>query len=272
MTATRRFCWLAAFVLLSISVPTNAAFNAGVAPPRFELTASPGETLREVVTLFNAGEAVESYQLRTADWDIQPDGGVIVYPPELQPGSCRPWTRIERREVTLAPQATKRYRFEVSVPADAPPGECRFALLIETAPPKLPSGGARPGVTLQLPIAARLAVIVYVVVGDARPDLRIEGARMIEQRGRLVPVLQVRNAGAAHGRPSGFFKVEDARGESFDVIVVPSPVLPGRSGEIVLRPDPLIYGDEQPEWQPPLRLRGTLETGNGDQSLDLIAR
>lgn len=264
LVLTGLLAWLAA-------VDIVAAFNAGVGPPRFELGADPGETLREVVSIVNSGDLVETYVLRTADWDLTPSGGVVVHPPELQPGSCRPWTRIERREVRLAPQEIKRYRFEVSVPADAPVGECRFALLIESAPPAT-DGTELPQFSVQLPIAARLAVIVYVTIGDAAPSLRVEQARMRETRGRLLPVLTVRNVGGAHGRPGGFLNAEDARGERYELLVVPAPVLAGQVSEIVLQPDPALYGNQPPDWQPPLRLRGDLETGAGVQTLDLIAR
>lgn len=272
MKSLPRRRWPLVLLLVLVCAPAGAAFNAGVAPPRFELRANPGETVRDVVTLFNASGSVESYLLRTADWDLQQGGGVTIHPPQLQPGSCRPWTRIERSKVTLAPQGTKRYRFEISVPDDAPPGECRVALLVEAAPAQLTPDGADPGFSVRLPIAARLAVIIYVVVGDAQPDLEVEGARMSEQRGRAVPVLSVRNDGGAHGRPAGFFKAEDASGQSFDLVVVPFPVLPGQRGDITLQPDPALYGDEPLPWQLPLRLRGTLETGSGDKSVDLLAR
>ena len=248
------------------------AFNAGVGPPRFELAAQPGETLREVVSIVNSGDVVESYRIRTADWDLTRAGGVVIHPPALQPGSCRPWTRIERRELTLGPQEVKRYRFEVSVPADAAQGECRFALLIETAPPEAPAGVELPQFSVQLPITARLAVIVYVRVGAAAPALRVEGAEMRDVRGATVPVLTVRNDGDAHGRPGGFVTAEDDVGKRYELLVVPSPVLAGQTADILLRPDPALYGEEPPAWQPPLRLRGALETGAGDLALDALAR
>ena len=45
--------------------------------------------------------------------------------------SCRPWVAIERREITVPGGGRYRFRFEVEPPADAPPRECRFALMIE---------------------------------------------------------------------------------------------------------------------------------------------
>ena len=266
---TRWLCALA--LLLASAVPVWAAFSAGVAPPRFELAAQPGETLRELLTIYNSGDVVETYLIRTADWDLTPDGGVVIHPPELQPGSCRPWARIERREITVLPGSIKRFRFEIALPPDTPAGECRLALLIEAKPPELLADDVS-GFSVRVPINARLAVIVYVVVGDARAELRFESASLREVRGGQVPVVRMSNTGNAHGRPGGFVTAEDARAERYDLVVTPTPILPGRSVEVMLRPDPKLYGESGPDWQPPLRLRGTVETGFGDQPLDLQTR
>ena len=112
-------------------------FAALVSPPRFELTAKPGQTLRHVFELNNRSMAPTPFLFHTADWTLGPDYGVI-FMDELQPASCRQWVALERPEVTLAGGATLRYRFEVAVPPDAQAGECRFGVLIESKERKTP--------------------------------------------------------------------------------------------------------------------------------------
>ena len=41
-----------------------------VSPPRFELTAKPGETQRQVVEIMNADVQPATYRMRTADWTL----------------------------------------------------------------------------------------------------------------------------------------------------------------------------------------------------------
>ena len=111
-------------------------FAALVSPPRFELSAKPGKTLRSIIEVTNRSTAPGRYRIHTADWKYAPDFSV-TFQDELQPDSCRPWVSIERPEVEVPGGATLRYRFEVAVPADAPAGECRFAVMIEGADPSI---------------------------------------------------------------------------------------------------------------------------------------
>src|ERR1700729_4375981 len=105
-------------------------FAALVSPPRFELSAKPGKTLRSVIEVSNRSTAPARYLFHTADWTLSPDFSVSFHD-DLQPGSCRPWVAIERPEVAVPGGGTLRYRFEVAVPPDAPAGECRFAVMIQ---------------------------------------------------------------------------------------------------------------------------------------------
>src|SRR5580698_4092308 len=111
-------------------------FAALVSPPRFELSAKPGKTVRSVIEISNRSTAPGKYLVHTADWDLSADFSVTFHD-DLQPGSCRPWVAIERPDIVVPGAGTMRYRFEVNVPADAPPGECRFAVMIEGTEPSI---------------------------------------------------------------------------------------------------------------------------------------
>ena len=75
----------------------------------------------------------------------------------LRRAAAGPWVAIESRQITVAPGGKYRYRFEVSPPADAPAGECRFAIMIEGDEQNVQTPGGP-----SFPIAGRLGVIVYV--------------------------------------------------------------------------------------------------------------
>ena len=149
-------------------------FAALVSPPRFELAAKPGKTLRSVIEVSNRSTAPARYLIHTADWTLSPDFSVNFHD-DLQPGSCRPWVAIERPEVVVPGGGTLRYRFEVTVPADAPAGECRFAVMIEGAEPSIARSKG-----LDLPVTGRIGVIVYVAIGDGAPDLELLGPKIAD--------------------------------------------------------------------------------------------
>ena len=241
----------------SIPVASAQGFAAVVSPPRFEIVARPGERVRHVVEISNAAPQPAKYYLRTADWQMTPDAGVS-FTDDLAEGSCRPWVAIERREIEVPGNGSARYRFEVQPPADAPSGECRFALMIEGDEQTV-----RTESGVQVPISGRIAVIVYVAVGDAAPNLRVAGTTVAEVNGRMLPVLEVANTGNAHGRVAGFLTATDAQGRRLDLSPSTLPILPGDTRRIALSPDDGPAGPVDLAY--PLTVKGTLELGAGQR-------
>jgi hypothetical protein len=259
---------LLAFMLPALPAPALLAgsFDAMVSPPRFELQARPGETLRRIVDIQNAGDRAANYTLRTADWDLSADGGLTIHPPELQPGSCRPWTRIERHSLRLPAKGLKRFRFEVHVPEDAPDGECRLALLIEPGEESELMARAR---NIRFPVEGRIAVIIYVGIGDAQPQLEVQDIRLDQVNDRLTPVIMLHNSGSAHGRPEGFLEGRDASGKRLDFTVAATPVLPGQTRVIPIWQAP-AEGMARVDLKPPLEVRGLIEWRGGEHRVDTV--
>jgi hypothetical protein len=205
-----------------------------------------------------------TYTLKTADWTYAQDG-TVSFNDELAPGSCRPWVAIERRELTVAPGRPYRFRFEVAPPAGTPPGECRFAILVEGQEENTSAGG------VVVPFNARMAVIVYVAIGDVQPKLSVESAAVQTIDGVPTPVLRVRNDGLAHGRLTGFLSGTDAGNTPLDFTARSYPILPGESRIV-----PLIatrQGDIDSQLTPryPVTIKGRLEWGK-NQSRDFEER
>ncbi|MGI9333568.1 MAG: hypothetical protein ACR2RL_10475 [Gammaproteobacteria bacterium] len=246
-----------------------AGFAVRVSPPRFELTGDPGETIRGVVQIGNADTETGRYVVRTADWDLDDQGNVFIHPPELRPDSCRPWSRIERRKLTIGPGGTKKYRFEVRVPNDTAPRECRFAILISPAPESEALGGIGD---VQIPVAGQIAVVVYVAVGGAQPTLEVQKITVDDVQGRRLPVALIHNSGNAHGRPEGLLEGRDARGQLLDFTVSPSPILPGRTRSISIWPSSPENAQESPEFAFPVRIEGPIEWEGGSYDVDVELR
>ena len=198
-------CFLGAALPASLHAQ---GFAALVSPPRFELASKPGKTLRSVIEISNRSTTPGRYLVHTADWELSSDFSVTFHD-DLRPDSCRPWVAIERPEIVVPGAGTQRYRFEVTVPADAAPGECRFAVMIEGADPSIARSKG-----LDVPVTGRIGVIVYVIIGDGAPDLEVLGPKITTLNGQRVPTLRVHNAGNAHGRMSGFLTGTDAKGNS----------------------------------------------------------
>ncbi len=135
-----------ALFLFATAIGDAAAFAGYVVPARYEIKGVPGQISRQVLEIGNDAVAPDDFAVKTADWSLTPAGGVEFESDRLLPGSCRSWVKIERHTVSLPAKSKKKYRFEIHVPAEAKPQECRFAMLIERASDVLPTvtaGGRR---------------------------------------------------------------------------------------------------------------------------------
>lgn len=244
---------------LVMAVPSSAVeFNAAVSPPRFELRADAGDVIRDVIRISNLGDTPAELLVRTADWDLSESGGLKIHGEALQPGSCRPWSRIERHRVTVAPRERRNYRFEVHVPEDAKAGECRFAVLFQQPEETADRMAMADGVSL--PVVGQVAVIVYVAVGGAAPQLEVAEA-VPSPSGGAPLLLMVQNSGNAHGRPAGVITGRDAKGREFQFEVGQVAVLPGMKRQVPLWPE--RSDDNRPQIAYPIQLEGSVEWRDG---------
>ena len=222
----------------------------------------PGSTTRQILEITHMGSQTTPYRMYTADWVFLPDGSLTFYD-ALAVGSCRPWVALESRELSLAPNLKKRFRFEIAVPKDAKPGECRFAVMIEGKDLKVNAGDAA-----SFPAAARIGVIVYATVGNGAPVLEVMGAAVERIDGKLVPALEVRNTGNAHGRLGGILDAIDATGAKFELSPATLPILPGEMRRISLTAAPEDKAGEKPVF--PVTVKGSLEWADKKTRVDQV--
>ncbi len=250
---------------LALASPAHAQFAAAVTPPRFEVSVEPGQVTRQVMEITHATASAGTYRVYTTDWSMDASGELTFFE-TVQPGSCRPWVAIERKEVTVPPGTRVRYRFEVAPPAGTSPRECRFALMLESRPQDVKTSEAS-----SFPMNGRIGVIVYVNVGGAQAVLEAGAVSTGLLDGQPTPVIVVSNSGNATGRLGGILQGSDASGATLEFSPETVPILPGQTRRIALQPyEPGrrvgSAAATSPRLQWPLRLRGTLEYGSGGGS------
>lgn len=272
-----RYRWLWCAILsvnaLVFAECANAGtFDISVSPPRIEQRAKPGKIARNTIAITNFANEPGRYLVKSADWGLTKEGRVIFNEGAPNEGSCRPWVRIERRQLTVPANATKSYRFEVHVPADVESAECRFALLLSADPGSVEPMGLEG---IRIPLVGRVAVIVYVTVGEAHADLKLRGLEMRERQGKIVPVVILENSGNAHGRPAGDLRAVDASGRKTILAVEPFPILPGETRAVALQPvDKFSQGGPAVafEFKTPLTIRGKIQWDGGSAKIDQVVR
>lgn len=262
MTANLLQRWaLIATLVCGAALNSHAqGFSASVSPPRAELQAQPGQTVRQVLDIQQAGTQPGRFRIYTNDWTYGRDNAVS-FANQLAPGSCRPWVALERRDVTVPGNARQRFRIEITVPADALAGECRFAVMVEGLDAYQAQAGA-----LSLPVNGRIGVIFYLTIGSATPKLSVAAHRVVTNANALQ--LDVLNAGNATGRLEGVLTGADASGQRIEFAPANGPILPGETRAIVLSPL-AEQGKPAPAWRYPLTLRGALDVGTQRLPLEL---
>jgi hypothetical protein len=250
---------IATFSAVSVGVSAQG-FAALVTPPRFELTAKAGERLRQIIEITNGSNQPAKFYLKTADWALDKSAGV-TFTDILQSGSCRPWVAIESKEISVSAGGKYRYRFEIALPADAKPGECRFALMLEGDEQTVRNPNGPP-----VPVAGRVGVIVYLTIGGAEPILEVVGAEVATINGDATPVLQIKNTGSAHGRLTGFLSGTDANGKKLEFTPSNLPILAAETRAISLMVN--REGNETLKIGFPITIRGKLEAGDKSMAFE----
>ena len=239
----------------------SAPFDVAASPARFELSGKGGQRIGQSVDIYNVGNTATEVLVRTIDWTYSEEGK-IGFHDELLPNSCRQWVTLERKTIKIGARSKKAFRFQVEVPPEAPKRECRFMLALEGIEPAHNALIASGGANLNLPVAGRIALAVYVAVNGAQPILEFKEVKMTERDGRRLPVVMVTNTGDAHGRLDGALDTTDAKGTEFELVPDGTPILPGQTRLISLAPR--TEGSAKPI-QPvyPLAAKGVLDWERG---------
>ncbi len=210
---------VASFVLFSLflSTPSWAGFSLSISPIRWEAKGNAGKTLRQVITLTSGAKTVQKVQVSVGDWTLTEGGAPVFVDPETMPNSAAAWLRFDSQEFTVYPRQKKTFKISIDIPDGALHGSYRAAILFEQPQPEKTAEEEGTSVFLR----GRLALPIYVTVGDAKPNGKILGASwksLAEGRDPVV-ALGIRNEGNAHLRMNGIFSATSLTDDKFEGII-----------------------------------------------------
>lgn len=233
---------LAALLLSAVS-PAQAADNGNwsVYPsspelgkrPYFYLSADPGTTLTDQVTVTNKTAALLTFRLYAADaYNTERDGGFAVRTQQEKQHGVGAWARPERDRVTVPARSSVTVPYTLTVPEGAEPGDHPGALVALDERVSPSSGSV--AVSVQQAVGAR----VYLRVnGPTVPALSVEDVRLTHAK-PLVPgtgesstliSYTLHNRGNVTLNPKVALKAEGLFGRdllSRDLKKIPSELLP----------------------------------------------
>ncbi|MER6910946.1 DUF916 domain-containing protein [Streptomyces sp. NPDC000594] len=158
------------------------ASSGAPARPYFYLSADPGQTLRDRVTVTNRTGRPRTFRLYAADaHNTVRDGGFAVRSPEEPRRGVGAWARPQRERITVPARGSVTVPYTLTVPDSAPPGDHPGALV--ALDEQVATTGGAVGMGVRQAVGAR----VYLRVnGPAVPALTVEDLR-VEQHRPLVP-------------------------------------------------------------------------------------
>ncbi|MFG3040408.1 WxL protein peptidoglycan domain-containing protein [Streptomyces sp. NPDC048330] len=151
--------------------------------PYFFLTAAPGTTLTDRVTVANKTAAPLTFRLYGADaYNTDRDGGFAVRTRQEGQTGAGAWITPERTRITVPPRSAVTVAYTLTVPADADPGDHPGAL-VALDERISPGGKGSVAVGVQRAVAARLYLRVG---GPTLAALGVEDVTLVQDR-PLVP-------------------------------------------------------------------------------------
>nr|WP_051844235.1 DUF916 domain-containing protein [Streptomyces globisporus] len=202
--------------------------------PYFYLSADPGTTLTDRVTVANKTSAPLTFRLYGADaYNTDRDGGFAVRTQREKQTGAGAWIKPERTRITVPARSAVTVPYTLTVPADADPGDHPGALV--ALDERIARGGkGAVAVGVQRAVGAR----VYLRVnGPTVPALAVEDVTLDQDR-PLVPGTRtssalvsytLHNRGNVTLNPKVVLKARGLFGRTLldrDLVEVPAELLP----------------------------------------------
>lgn len=151
--------------------------------PYFHLSADPGGTVTDKVTVANKTAAPLTFLLYGADaYNTERDGGFAVRTRQERQTGAGAWIRPAHDRVTVPPRSAVTVPYTLTVPADAEPGDHPGAVV--ALDERIARGGAG---AVALGVQRAVAARVYLRVGGPTvPALSVEDVTLSQDR-PLVP-------------------------------------------------------------------------------------
>lgn len=213
-----------------VFVFAQGAVGITVTPLTFELTATPGETIKNAVRVTNPTQGSLIFDMEVEDFTAVGEGGeVIVETSADETFSMRKWIRTIPQQFTIEPGQTQVVEFAITVPENAEPGG-HYGTILATVKGSIGVTGAATAPKVG-------SLVLLTVSGPIREELFVREFRVpsFSEYGPIPFTVRLENTGSVHVKPIGFVTISDFSGEK--VIDIPFPqkrVLPGNTRKIDL--------------------------------------
>ncbi len=221
---------LLAPIALAQTQSTNSSTSVGleVSAPLYDFTIKPGDNVQDIIKIKNVGPNPTTYYPEVLDFKSNDTDGTPIF---LKSGedsgtySLAKWISFTKESVTVNPNASEAFNFNVTVPANAEPGGHYAGILFSTEPGKTTGTG--------LSLATKVGSLVLVrVAGSAKEAASIKSFTTDKQSYESAKVkfnLLLTNSGNVHIQPKGIVTIRNIFGgtvAAVDVNQIGAKILP----------------------------------------------
>jgi len=197
---------LAGFALVGSINAQQEEKGIGVSPLTFELTANPGDKIKNQVKVYNPSKSRIGVKMEVEDFTATGEiGHVIIAPSETDTYSLSRWVTVSPQEFNLDPGGQQYVNFTITVPDKAEPGG-HYGSILARITMSAGEGGEFAGAA----VAGRVGVLVLLTVsGDVKESLAVKSFSCPEssQYGPVPFEIRFENTGTVHVKPRGFITI-----------------------------------------------------------------
>lgn len=238
---------------------TRPGVGLSLSPPTFEISANPGDTLKNVIRVQNISEKDVKVVVEKRNFTALGEEGSVSLTEEETSFSLASWITPGWTEFDLPAKGTINFPFEIKVPLNAEPGGHFGSLIFKI-------GGLMPGQTGAALAQELGALILLQIAGNTKEAAVLESFRTPKNLYEYGPVefeARVRNDGNVHAKPHGSLVITNLLGRQVaNVPIEGRNVLPGAIRKIpILWEKKNLFG----------RYTATLSLGYGSKGKALMA-
>lgn len=222
--------------VLTVAVTSRSVSAQGsqssisISPLTFELTSNPGDTISNVVKVFNNGDQPMNVVMEIRDFTAAGEKGEVALGTlENQSFSLVHWVKVEPQSFVLEPKSFKVVEYTVTVPPNAEPGGHYGTILAS-----LTSSASSTGAALAQKIGS---LLLLQVSGQVKENLTIKSfkAPSFSEYGPVELDIRFENKGSVHLKPRGFVTVKNIMGDEVARLDIPqSNILPNSVRKLVM--------------------------------------
>lgn len=222
---TAIFTFLLSLALFpAVAHATEPNQGLAVTPPTFELSANPGDSLKNSIRVDNLTNTPLNVTTVLKNFTALGEEGQVGLSEEESGFSLASWIKVDPVAIEIPAKGSRVFTFTIQVPATAEPGGRFGSIVFKTDIKSIEGSGMAIGQEVG-------ALIMLRIAGEVNEQVHIEGFSPLHSFQEYGPVAfetRIKNTGNVHAKPTGTITITNFFGQEVATVPVEAKnVLPG---------------------------------------------